>query len=84
MIKTHFNEDCRVHQSHKISTIVNGIVITGKIDSVYEDVVTLSDVTLSMGSTEKRFNNYNIDSDQVVGWTIMEKESTFNNLKQLR
>lgn len=84
MIKTHFIKDCKVYTGYKLSAIVNGIIVTGTIDSIYEDVITLENVSLSSGTDVKHFNNYNIDADQVAGWTIMQKESTFDNIKQLR
>lgn len=84
MIKTHVLENCRIHLGYKLSAIVNGITITGTIGSVYEDIITLENASLSTGADVKHFNNYNVDVDQVAGWTIMEKESTFDNLKQLR
>lgn len=84
MVKTHFVEDCRIHADHKVSAIVNGIIIMGTISSVYEDVVTIQDASLIVDGEVRRFNNYNVDADKVAGWSIMEKEGSFNNLKQLR
>ena len=84
MVKTHFVEDCRLHTDYKVSVIVNGIIIMGTIESIYDDIITLQDVALIADGEVRRFKNYNIDADKVAGWSIMEKVDTFDNLKQLR